>query len=342
MGNVTFHKIDYTTDHAKWLEFRTRGVGASDVSTILGYNEYQCNLELFYEKIGMPTYGFESLAALVGLESEDMIAMFWSYWQGTERSIVENKKKGNIIRQFEDIKAYAVNSDMPYLFASMDRKILKYGTFNTDGALELKNTQRTLIDRYEDKIVPAHLIQNLVQIFTANYEFGEIAYFLDNKSFHVVQLHDIRDYGGLIEQMKSEVTLFWECVVKGRKLYTERIDAEHRMLQRRVMEIDNEIAKCEPPVQNTPVYLQYLSEKFKNRKLGINTIKGDTELYKTAKTHKEIKMQIEELKSKLIVEEITLKNALGANSKMEFGKGMGYVSWATSINGARPFLNKVA
>lgn len=342
MGQVTFHKIDYKTDYSKWLEFRTRGVGASDVSVILGYNEYQCNLELFYEKIGMPTFGFESLAALVGQESEDMIAMFWSHWEGTERSIVENKKKGRVVREFEDIKAYAVNSDMEYLFASMDRKILQYGAFNTPGALEIKNTQRTIIDRYEDKIVPAHIIQNLVQIFTCNYEFGEIAYFLDNKSFHVVQFHDLSDYGGLIEQIKSEVTLFWDCVVKGRKLWTERVDAEHRMLQRRVMEIDNEIAKIEPPVQNTNVYLAYLTEKFKNRKANKNVIKGSTEMYQAAKTHKEIKMQIEDLKSKLLVEEITLKNALGTNSKMEFEKGMGYVSWAPSVNGARPFLNKVA
>lgn len=46
------------------------------------------------------------------------------------------------------------------------------------------------------------------------------------------------------------------------------------------------------------------------------------------------------MRSKLLVEEITLKTALGTNSKMEFGKGMGYVSWATSVNGSRPFLNK--
>ncbi len=340
MGVVTFTKIDYFKENAEWLRFRNRGVGASDVPAILGYDEYKCNLELFYEKIGMPTYSIDSLPMIVGNESQDMIVKLYQHWGGDEKSLVMNYRAGHIVRHVEDIKAYACNSDMPMLFASVDGKILPYGSFSTPGCLECKNTQRHIVERYDNKVVPAHLIQNLTQIFTTDWGWGEVAYYFDNKKFDVVPLHDVTPYSELIEHMKSEIRLFWSCVEKGRKLWTERVDAEYNMKQRRMMEIDNEISLIEPPRQDTPVYLAYLSEKFKNRKAGINVIKGNTELYNAAKLHKDIKMQIEELRSKLLVEEITLKTALGTNSKMEFGQGMGYVSWATSVNGSRPFLNK--
>ena len=345
MGNVTWHKIDYTINYDECVEFKRNGIGSSSVAAVLGHDEYKCNLELFYEKISGVADDVEALAALLGVDTEPIIDKWWKHWDGTknERNLWYNLKNNIIVRETEDIKSVCVDDDMPYLHASMDRRILQYGTFNTPGALECKHTQRFILDKYENRIVTGHLLQNLTQIFVPKYEFGEVAYLFENKKFECHQLHDITPYSELIENIKSEIKHFWDCVVAGRKLYTEKIDAEINFKFKLAADIDAEIARIEPPVQNTDCYLKFLTEKFKNRKAGIGIIKGTEEHYKSAKTHKDLKAQIDNLQSKLVTEEINLKTALGDKERMEFEKhiGSGYITWAKSSNGIRPFLNKV-
>lgn len=342
MGLITFDNICQRTENAKWHQYRSTGLGASSVATILGYDEYKCNLELFYEKIGYPTFDLDSLPMLIGRETEDWIAKLWSHWNGSEKSIVENYNAGIVVRECEPVNAFARNSDFPWLFASLDRFILPNKMFNSKGALELKNTQAYVLKKWENGVVPGHLIQNLVQIFLPELLYGEIAYYYDNKKFDLAPLHDITPYTELIENIKNETKLFWDSVIIGRGFYTRRQEYERKFNSRMVGQMDLEIARIEPPMQNTPRYLAFMSERFKNRTAaGEKSMKGSHELYLSAKRHRDLKMQVDELQKSIRMEEIILKDAIGPNHRMEFGKGEGYVSWAVSSNNARPFLNKV-
>lgn len=338
---VSWIPIDYKENRQAWNEFRTRGVGASSVSCILGYDKYKSNLEYFYECIGEPSYSLDNLRTISGRETEPLTATYWKCWEGSERSIVENFNAGRIVRECEPVNAFCVNDKYPYLYASLDRRILKYGSFKTDGALELKNTIERVVVQYEGRVVPTHLIQNLIQCTLSEYEFGEVAvYLVDSGKFEVLPVHDLSAYKELIESMIAEVNRFWEKVLVARGYYTRKIDYEMKQNFRKVAEMESEIARLEPPVQNTEVYMQFLTKKFKDRIATVSTIKGTAEQYQAAKRHKDISMQIKEMQDNLRYEEIALKTAIGGASKMEFDKGMGYISWAQNAT-SRPFLNKV-
>jgi hypothetical protein len=338
---VNWIPIDYNTQKDKWLEFRTRGIGASSFGALLGYDKYKSNLELFYECIGEPTFSIENLRTISGRETEPLTAKFWKHWDGTTQSIVNNWDI-KIVRECEPVNAFCVNDKYEGLYVSLDRRILPHGSFKGYGALELKNSIERVMIQWEGRVAPTHLIQNIVQCVCSEYEYGEVAvYIIDSGQFEVLPIHDLKPYGELIDGMMDEHKRFWNNVKEARGYYTAMLNYKMNFNYSKASEMQAEIERLEPPVQNTEVYRKFLTEKFKNRSTGLGIIKGTNEHYLAAKRHKELQNQIKEWQDKLRYEEIVLKQAIGAANRMEFDKKQGYVSWQQNSNG-RPFLNKVA
>ena len=73
----------------QWLEFRKRGIGASEVGAIMGLSQYKSNVELFYDKIGQGLgFNVENIAMFLGTELESFIANLWQYWNGSEAGLL--------------------------------------------------------------------------------------------------------------------------------------------------------------------------------------------------------------------------------------------------------------
>jgi predicted phage-related endonuclease len=343
MGEVKWVKINPLTHYNDWLHFRSKqGIGASEAPVVVGADNYKSNLQLYYEKIGMDDNSFESLATEAGIEQEPIIAKWYCYYSGTPQSIVQNLRNGNKVAEVEDCKASVYDTDYPFLFASPDRIILKNRTHNSKGALECKSTQRAIIDMYESKMVPSHLIQNLIQIHIPKFSHGEIAYFLDNKTFSVVSIHNPMDYFGTFEAVREQCRVFWETIKTGRAIYTEYYDALINQNKRKAQKLMADIEGNEPPPQNTKVYLDYLTKRFKNRLNRTGIKKGDTSLYNHAKRHAELKKEIKDLSQKLIAEEIIIKNSMKDAEQIEFDdKSMGSIRLVKSTDNKIILYNNI-
>ncbi len=319
-----------------WLSFRDRGLGASDISTVLHLNPYKSSLELFHEKIGNKQSNFfGNFRTFVGHEMEDKIAEWWTYWSGSMESIQENKKAGNIIRRMQKINAYVQNPDYPHLFVSLDRKINKHDG-KGEGALELKT-----IGGYESKkwlltnVPLGYIIQVLTQMLVCMFEYGELAYVRDLQMFDVLP---IEKRNSLINMIIEMTTDFWERVMKGRILMNQRYEAELSFNMKLHQEIDAEIALLEPAVDSSDRLADFLNDTFDEVKKGM--IQGDISLFTEALKHKRIKERIKKLNTEATHIENKFKQYIRERSGIDFSE-KGCIYWSDTKAGIRVFRNRI-
>lgn len=70
--------------HEKWLKLRSQGVGASDISTILGLNRFQTPIQLWLERTGQVPPKDQTLPMRLGHETEPIIAKLFAEETGLE------------------------------------------------------------------------------------------------------------------------------------------------------------------------------------------------------------------------------------------------------------------
>lgn len=70
--------------HKKWLDLRSQGIGASDISTILGLNRFQTPLQLWLERTGQVPPKDQTLPMRLGHETEPIIAKLFAEETGHE------------------------------------------------------------------------------------------------------------------------------------------------------------------------------------------------------------------------------------------------------------------
>ena len=117
-------------DHADWLALR-RGIGSSDVATILGLNKYCTPYQLWLQKTDkVPREEQESFLMMMGHELEPIIAKVWS--KETGFPVIEGSEEEYIY----------VHPQLDFLRASPDREFMnpEYGR----SILECKSTQLTV------------------------------------------------------------------------------------------------------------------------------------------------------------------------------------------------------
>ena len=337
---VTWKPISESYD--QWLVDRLNSLGASEVSIVCFGSKYTSNLELFYNKIGMPRRNFENLRMYIGKGTEKFSAnSLWQYYDESEQSVVDNARSNNIIRKCELLKTTAFNSKFPHLSASPDGKILPFGKNEGRcfGSLELKNTQSSVLKSYGDNLPIDNVTQITTQMMATEWNYGELFYFIDNAKCQLNPI-DKKTTKPLQNIILERTTPFWESVLICRPLFNQMYNAKLNMNMRLVAELEREIASHEPPAQNTIGYLNFLSERFKERTQGIGIIKGSDEQFLIAKKHKEISKKIDKLEADQRMMEVELKNIIKENNILDFG-AKGKVSWYTNKNDKRIFLNKV-
>lgn len=319
-----------------WIEYRFTGIGASEVGCIMGLDVYKTPAELFLEKIGRevrPT--IENMAMFHGKEQEAYVADLWQYWDGDEASIIRNKRDNNKVRRMRKINAYVRNPKYPWLFVSLDRIINKHKN-KGEGALEVKTTSNYNVKKWEGEINPAHIMQNQTQIGVCEFEYGELATFVDGRKFDV---YEFEASPHLIEAIVDTTHDFWGRVIKGRKLSTQYYEAKENFRQREANDIQLEIDSLEPPAVAGDRYLDFLSAKYKNENPGL-ILEGTEELLLVGQEHRAIQAKIDALENDKSLVEATLKNYMKEAVELNF-RDAGKITWRANKNGSRVFKNLI-
>jgi putative phage-type endonuclease len=321
-----------------WLTFRLRGVGASEVGAVMGLDDYTSSLELFYRKIGdLPMMDFESMAAFMGRELEDLIATLWQYWEGEDRgeeAMIANYREGRIVRRCQRVNAYIQNPDFPWMFVSLDRKIMAHDG-RREGALELKSIGKWEADKWEVGIPPKWVTQMNAQMGVCEFDYSEMAQLGDGRRFGVLPFSPSPV---IWQQIVVQTQDFWDRVLKARPFVNQKQLALLNYNQRLADECQAEIEKLAPEPDGTEAYAKFLSDKFQLAKIGERP--GTFEELDWAKQHAEVSGEIKNLEERKRLMENRLKAAMGENMALDF-RADGKVYWGVDSRGKRIFRNKL-
>jgi hypothetical protein len=153
---VQFIKIKPHT--AEWYAFRlNNGVGASNIGTIRGENEWKSSLRLHNEYLGIEQQVKKNLRMSIGLIGEDIQSTLFEYWNEDEDVFLSNIENDRKERVLQKVDAYCVNSDMPNVYASLDREFV-----NNEGdkvLVEHKNKTYSSYSKYENEMNPCEVFQ---------------------------------------------------------------------------------------------------------------------------------------------------------------------------------------
>ncbi len=172
-----------------------------------------------------------------------------------------------------------------------------------------------------------------------DYEYGELFYFVSNERVesHVIEKSDTRKVQKVIIEHSER---FWDSVIKARKIYNQIFEAKRKYDFRLAAELEVEMAKLEPDPQMSSGYLNYLTDRYKDRISNIGIIKGNEDQLRLAKEHRKTCDAIKKQEEKKMILEIKLKNALKENVELSFGQS-GKVTYYANKNGSRILNTKL-
>jgi putative phage-type endonuclease len=334
--------------HTKeWFDYRTTGIGGSEMSTVLGLNKFDTVTRTFYEKIKMvEPRQFDNAKMFFGRYMEDNIAELWKYYDGTPDGWIENYKNNKIIRQCRKVNGIVVNPSYPWMFASLDRVQNVKGGINlitgepleTEAVLEVKTLSYWASQMWTDSIPISFLIQIHVYMIIMETPYAEIAILQDGNSFSVEKFQ--RD-DGLCEKIIEISKGFWyNRVVPAQEAFKKKQEAEKTGNISEVEKWDAEVQRYEPEPDTTEAYREFQSERFLKER---DSIEGTMRLYDICKHDKVLNgigSLVDEARSGLkniLIKESTLSGA----ELIDFGR-LGNVTWSERKGAkSRTFNNRI-
>lgn len=177
----------------EWLILRQRGIGSSEVATIIGLNPWETPYQLWRRKKGLDEPKEENFAMKAGHYLEDAVSKCWE--DETGRTIIKRSATDWIVK----------NNEKPFLQASPDRTYWSGDIRNAQnkGILECKTTQREI----EVNNIPKYWFVQLQYLLgTAGIEHGSLAWLSSGRHFGYKDIDLVPDfYAWLVE----EVERFW-------------------------------------------------------------------------------------------------------------------------------------
>jgi len=171
-----------------WLQYRTKGIGGSDVSAIAGMNKWKSPVQVWLEKTGQaPLEESHSEAAYWGTKQEALVAEEFSLRTGLR------------VRRCNQLLQHP---DYPFMLANVDRLIVGEKT-----GLECKTASEYLKDLWTGEEVPAeYLLQCQHYMAVTGYEAWWIAVLIGGNKFVYKKIERDEELITQIIQIESD---FW-------------------------------------------------------------------------------------------------------------------------------------
>jgi putative phage-type endonuclease len=196
-------------------EERRKGIGGSDVQSVLGLPPYGCSLRLWFDKTGVKP-DFEELNPNMerGIYLEDIAVEIYK------------KKTGNDVV----IQSQVSHNERPYMLANVDRMIIKDGIKFEDscgvingtiGVLEIKCPNKESYLRMKTEGIPeAYLLQGQHYLYVTNAKWMHYAIFCAD--MWEMQIVPVERDDKLIQLILDSEDHFWKLVQNGPK--PDRLD----------------------------------------------------------------------------------------------------------------------
>lgn len=180
--------------HQEWLHERTKGIGGSDASIILGLNKWKTPFELWLEKTGQSNLeDTAGEAAYFGNILEDVVAKEFEIRSG------KRVRRNNFMLK---------HPEHSFINANIDRKVV-----GEDALLECKTASAYLAKDWEDDQIPnAYMIQVQHYLGVTGYEHAYIAVLVGGQRFI---WKDIERDEELIQMIFDAEVHFWNHHVLG-------------------------------------------------------------------------------------------------------------------------------
>ena len=181
--------------HDEWLLDRRRGIGGSDVSTILGLNKWKSAYQLWLEKTGQ--------VELDHTNSEP------AYWGNVLEEVVAKEfqeRTGLKVRRRNQVFEHPLH---PFLRANIDRDVV-----GEKAVLECKTANQFLANEWEGEEIPlSYLCQVQHYMNVMNYDHAYIAVLIGGQKFIWKRIE--RDQK-LIDMITERLVEFWETnIIEG-------------------------------------------------------------------------------------------------------------------------------
>lgn len=197
-------------DRNEWLRQREKGIGSSEVGTILGLNPFETPYQLWRRKKGLDAPKQESFAMKAGHYLEDAVSLF--YHDETGKDIIK-RSAGDWLIADDEKPFLRVSPDRTYWIPDMPKND------HNKGILECKTTQMEI----DENSVPQHWFAQLqYQLGVAGLPQGALAWLTQGRKFGFKDfMFDKEFYGWMIE----EVTKFWtDCIIGNQEPLPVNVD----------------------------------------------------------------------------------------------------------------------
>lgn len=343
--HLQIYKIEQHTP--EWYEFRKRGIGGSEIGTVLNINKYDTAARLYHEKIGtIPPKTDDNAAMFWGRYMEEHIANIWRFYDGEGDNYIENFKAGKLVRDCRNVNGYVINPKYPWLFASIDRLINIKGGVNlitgealkTEAILEIKNMSFWISKVWEDGIPIQYLAQVHQYMIVMETDYCEIAMLVDGNRLVVEKIQRDEE---LVKRILSISQRWWnDRVIPAKEALKMRDEAEMAGNINEYEKCDTIIQHLEPDPDRSEAYKDFMSESFVKER---DVVDGTIELYDIAKTYEILNA----IKNKINGEQNLIKNIFikymkdhGSDS-VSFDR-LGKVNWSeTKGRSSRTFGCKI-
>jgi putative phage-type endonuclease len=186
LAKVLANTVEMTRQ--EWLVERTKGIGGSDASVILGFNPWKSPFQLYIEKTGGQVEEINNEAIYWGNVLEDVVAKEFSRVTG------KKVRKRNVMFR---------HPEHDFMIANIDRDVV-----GEKALLECKTTNAFNADAWEgDHIPPAYICQLQHYMAVLGYEKAYIAVLIGGQKFVWKELKRDDEFIELMIEAEKE---FWE------------------------------------------------------------------------------------------------------------------------------------
>lgn len=216
---MNFAKSTAEMTHQEWLEDRRKGMGGSDVATVLGLNKYKSVYQLWLEKTGQ--------VEVTSAQSEA------AYWGNTLEEVVAeefSKRTGKKVRKRNQVFEH---QKYHFLRANIDRDVV-----GENAVLECKTANQYLANEWDEDEIPIQYIcqvQHYMNVLNLDYVY--FAVLIGGQKFIWKKMERDQE---LIDMITEKLVEFWtENVEKGIEPAIDGLKATSDFLTQRYLDTED-------------------------------------------------------------------------------------------------------